>query len=73
MFSGDYKLMTWQQGAAAAAPYLLTGFAIIYLFSFVLGIYGRVRGPKQSDRYSAYSRYAGYNGRGRYANTPFVY
>jgi hypothetical protein len=67
MFSADYKMMTWQEGAAAAAPYLLSGFAIIYLFSFILGIYGRTTKSKQPTRYSNISR------RGRYADTPFVY
>ena len=70
MFSADYKLMTWQQGAASIAPYLLSGFAIIYLFIFILGIYGKFTDSKQSSRNPRY-----YNDirRGRYANTPFVY
>jgi hypothetical protein len=39
MFKMDYRMMTWQQGASAAAPYVLIGFIVLYIIGFLVGMY----------------------------------
>jgi hypothetical protein len=39
MFKMDYRMMTWQEGASAAAPYVLVGFIVLYIIGFLFGMY----------------------------------
>jgi hypothetical protein len=54
MFKMDYRMMTWQQGAATAAPYVLVGFIVLYILGFLVGMY-REKSPavSQSISYNA--------------------
>jgi hypothetical protein len=39
MFKIDYSMMRWQDGAGAAAPYIIVGFIVLYIIGFLLNIY----------------------------------
>jgi len=39
IFKLDYRMMTWQDGAYTAAPYILVGFIVLYITGFLLNLY----------------------------------
>ena len=39
MFKFDYRLMSWKDGASAAAPYILVGFIVLYIVGFMTSLY----------------------------------
>jgi len=39
IFKLDYRMMSWQDGASAAAPYILVGFIVLYITGFLINLY----------------------------------